>query len=64
MIRKAVWHLFLACLSVSREALFVKSGAADFTVAGFVTKLEVSLAEVHTFLVGSLDLLLQPWVLF
>ena len=50
MIRGAVRHLFLARLSVSREALFVKSGAADFTVAGFVTELEVSLAKVNTFL--------------
>ena len=50
MIRGAVRHLLLARLSVSREALFVKSGAADFAVAGLVPKLEVGLAEVNAFL--------------
>ena len=50
MIRGAGRHLFLARLPVSRKALFVKSGAADFAVAGLVTKLEVGLAKVDTFL--------------
>ena len=50
MIRRAVRHLLLARFSVSREALFVKSGAADFAVVGLVTKLEVGLAKVKTFL--------------
>ena len=50
MIRGAVRHLFLARLPVSREALFIKSGAADFAVAGLVTKPEVGLAKINAFL--------------
>ena len=49
MIRGAVRHLFLARLPVSRESLFVKSGAADFAVAGLVTKPEVGLAKINAF---------------